>query len=110
NRARSFCRERHDGSGRTETREESRRDRRLGGLPRFHEETNSGGQRAARNSSTSPVQSCREGEPWAHALTAGRKHGSKGSGRVYGSVRLRRSHPMTSSVYAATRAFIGRRG
>src|SRR5438552_1517262 len=30
NRARSFCREWHDGSGRPETREEGHRDRRLG--------------------------------------------------------------------------------
>ena len=109
NGARSFCRERHDGSGRTETREEGHRDRRLSRLPRVHQETNPGGRGTARNSSTNPVQSCREGEPWAHALSAERKHGSNGSARMFGSRRSNRLDPRTSSACAVTPASIGRR-
>ena len=61
------------------------------------------------SSSTSPVELCSEGEPWAYALSAERKHGSNGSGRVYGSKRSNRSDPRTSSACGVTRASIGRR-
>ncbi len=61
------------------------------------------------SSSTSPVELYSEGEPWAHALSAERKHGSNGSGRLYGSRRSNRSDPRTSSACAVTRAYIGRK-